>query len=106
MAPRRRRRRQTEAPAREVGEGRQVLRQVAAGEVRKEEAQVTGRPIFRQFNLVVHDMDATVAFYRRLGVAIPDTGPDWDGHHRSAVMPDGVDLDLDSVAFARQWDEG
>ena len=67
---------------------------------------MTDGPVFHQFNLVVRDMEATLAFYRRLGLTIPDTDPKWDGHHRSAVMPNGVDLDFDSTAFAQQWDEG
>jgi catechol 2,3-dioxygenase-like lactoylglutathione lyase family enzyme len=37
-------------------------------------------PILNQFNLVVTDMAATVAFYRRLGLTIPDTHPDWATH--------------------------
>ena len=32
-------------------------------------------PVPDQFNLVVSDMDATVAFYRKLGLAIPNTDP-------------------------------
>jgi uncharacterized glyoxalase superfamily protein PhnB len=64
------------------------------------------RPIPDQVNLVVHDMDAAVAFYRRLGVDIPDSSPQWDPHHRSANVQGDIDFDLDSVAFARQWNEG
>lgn len=63
-------------------------------------------PILNQFNLVVTDMAATVAFYRRLGLTIPDAPPDWESRHRSAEMPGGIDLDFDSLDFARQWDEG
>jgi catechol 2,3-dioxygenase-like lactoylglutathione lyase family enzyme len=62
------------------------------------------RPVLDQINLVVRDMDASVAFYRRLGVDIPDRGPR-DAHHRPANVG-GLDFDLDSVAFAHQWDEG
>jgi catechol 2,3-dioxygenase-like lactoylglutathione lyase family enzyme len=63
-------------------------------------------PVLNQVNLVVEDMDATLRFYRRLGLEIPDTDPAWARHHRSAVMPGGIDLDFDSVEFVRQWDEG
>lgn len=63
-------------------------------------------PVPDQVNLVVSDMDAAVAFYRRLGLTIPDTDPAWQGHHRSARLAAGVDLDFDSVAFARHWDKG
>jgi len=64
------------------------------------------KPVFNQFNLVVSDMAATVAFYRRLGLTIADTSPEWASHHRSASMPTGIDLDFDSTEFARVWDQG
>lgn len=63
-------------------------------------------PVFNQFNLVVSDMEASVAFYRRLGLTIPDTDPQWQAHHRSAETSDGLDLDFDSDAFAREWNRG
>jgi len=59
-----------------------------------------------QVNVVVSDMNASLAFYRRLGVDIPDRTPEWDPHHRSANTPGGLDFDLDSAAFAREWNEG
>ena len=64
------------------------------------------RPVLDQINLVVRDMDAAVAFYRRLGLDIPDRDPLWDAHHRSANVAGGLDFDLDSVPFAHVWDEG
>ncbi|MEX0666667.1 MAG: VOC family protein [Acidimicrobiia bacterium] len=63
-------------------------------------------PVFNQFNLVVTDMEATLRFYRRLGLTIRDTDAAWADHHRTAIMPNGVDLDFDSVEFAKQWDTG
>ena len=63
-------------------------------------------PVFEQVNLVVKDMDATVAFYRRLGLEIDDTDPAWQAHHRTAAMPDGLKLDFDSEEFAQKWDTG
>ena len=63
-------------------------------------------PVLDQFNLVVADMAAAVAFYRRLGLTIPDADPEWAPHHRTAVMPGGIDLDFDSVEFATKWDQG
>jgi catechol 2,3-dioxygenase-like lactoylglutathione lyase family enzyme len=63
-------------------------------------------PIFDQLNLVVSDMQATVTFYRRLGLNIPDTDPSFQAHHRSAHSPGGIDLDFDSAEFARHWDRG
>ncbi|MHB1927999.1 MAG: MmcQ/YjbR family DNA-binding protein [Acidimicrobiales bacterium] len=63
-------------------------------------------PVPDQVNLVVSDMQATVAFYRRLGLTIPDTDPEWQSHHRSAEVAGGIDLDFDSATFARRWDKG
>ena len=55
---------------------------------------------------MVKDIAESVAFYRRLGLAIPDRDPLWDDHHRSAEVPGGVDFDLDSERFAPLWDAG
>jgi hypothetical protein len=63
-------------------------------------------PVPDQFNLVVTDMDATVAFYRKLGLTIPDTDPQWQHHHRTAALPGGIYLDLDSIEFAGHWNHG
>jgi catechol 2,3-dioxygenase-like lactoylglutathione lyase family enzyme len=62
-------------------------------------------PVLDQINIVVSDMEASVAFYRLLGLEIPDTVPEWQAHHRTASAP-GLDLDLDSETFARQWNQG
>jgi catechol 2,3-dioxygenase-like lactoylglutathione lyase family enzyme len=62
-------------------------------------------PVFAQVNLVVADMAAAVAFYRRLGLAIDDSRP-FSAHHIDVPMPGGVVLELDSVAFAKRWDAG
>jgi catechol 2,3-dioxygenase-like lactoylglutathione lyase family enzyme len=67
---------------------------------------MTDPPILDQVSLVVSDMEATVAFYRRLGLTIPDTDAAFQTHHRSAQAPGGVDLDFDSTEFARHWDKG
>ena len=64
------------------------------------------KPVFDQVNLVVSDMEASVAFYRRLGVDVPDTDPTWQAHHRSLAEDGDVDFDLDSVTFTSQWNEG
>ena len=40
-------------------------------------------PVPDQFSLVVTDMGATVAFYRQLGLTIPDADPHWQRHHRT-----------------------
>jgi uncharacterized glyoxalase superfamily protein PhnB len=63
-------------------------------------------PILDLVNLVVSDMGASVAFYRRLGLTVPDTDDTWQGHHRNAEVSGGGSLHLDSEVFARHWDRG
>ena len=70
------------------------------------------RPTLNQLNIVSGNVDASIAFYRRLGVEIPEpriwrtaTG----AHHVSAIegiAPDAATLDLDSAAFAQIWNKG
>ncbi|MET4097542.1 VOC family protein [Arthrobacter sp. UYCu712] len=60
-------------------------------------------PVLGQINLVVRDMDATVAFYRRLGLRI-DAGPGVP--HVSTRLPNGMHIEWDSVEFVPQWDSG
>jgi len=64
------------------------------------------RVVLDQVNIVVKDMDRTVDFYRKLGLEIPDTVPDWQQHHRTVHGPGEVDLDLDSAAFVKEWNQG
>lgn len=61
------------------------------------------RPTLNQLNIVSGNVDASIVFYRRLGVEIPEpriwrtaTG----AHHVSAI--DGID----SAAFAQIWNKG
>lgn len=66
------------------------------------------RPTLNQLNIVSSNLDASIAFYRRLGVDFPEervwrtaTG----AHHASAVEA-GSDLDLDSAVFSQLWNKG
>ena len=69
-------------------------------------------PTLNQLNIVSSNPEASIAFYRRLGLDIPDqrvwrtpTG----AHHASAeseAASDGVDLDIDSTTFAQVWNTG
>lgn len=59
-----------------------------------------------QINLVVRDMEAMAAFYRRLGVQIDTPPPKWAPHHRNNGGEGGFDFDLDSSQFARVWNSG
>ena len=70
------------------------------------------RPTLDQLNIVSGNVDASIAFYRRLGVDIPDTRV-WrtstGAHHVSAIEADSSEaatLDLDSAAFAQKWNTG
>jgi uncharacterized glyoxalase superfamily protein PhnB len=64
---------------------------------------------FSQVNLVVRDMDQTLAFYRRLGIDIPADGiwaVDGHGHHAKAATGGEVDLEFDSRQLARVCNAG
>jgi catechol 2,3-dioxygenase-like lactoylglutathione lyase family enzyme len=67
---------------------------------------MAGGPVLNLVTVIVADMEAAVAFYRRLGVAIPDGDPEWGHMHRSATLPSGANLDFDSVEFVPTWDKG
>ena len=68
------------------------------------------KPVLDQINLVCGDFSASIEFYRRLGVDIPEdriwhtpTG----GHHAGAAEESAdIDFDLDSTAFAQVWNAG
>ncbi len=69
------------------------------------------KPTLDQINLVCGDVDASIAFYRRLGVEIPDSAV-WrtaTGGHHVGIAPaadGGIHLDLDSTVFAQHWNSG
>jgi uncharacterized glyoxalase superfamily protein PhnB len=56
-------------------------------------------------NLVVADMAASVAFYRRLGIAVPES-QDTAAAHVQLRMPGGFSLELDTAESARFWHAG
>jgi catechol 2,3-dioxygenase-like lactoylglutathione lyase family enzyme len=64
---------------------------------------------FNQINLVVRDMHESLAFYRRLGLDIPEQGvweSDGHAHHASAETTGEVDLEFDSVRLAHVYNQG
>lgn len=64
-------------------------------------------PILSQINLVVKNIPASIAFYRRLGLTVEQAGhPEWAAHHATAVMSNGMRLEFDSESFAKQWNPG
>src|SRR5215469_16424463 len=64
---------------------------------------------FSQINLVARNLGETLAFYRRLGVEIPEPGV-WETHsgphHAAADTDGGVDLEFDSVRLAHIYNAG
>jgi catechol 2,3-dioxygenase-like lactoylglutathione lyase family enzyme len=64
------------------------------------------RPVLDQVNFVVRDMEASAAFYARLGVQLDARDPAWAPHHRNGRKTAGAQVDLDSTAFAPAWDAG
>jgi uncharacterized glyoxalase superfamily protein PhnB len=62
------------------------------------------RPVLSSVNLFVKDMSAALAFYRRLGLAIPDGV---EGRpHVEAVMPNGLRLEFDTIELTKSYDTG
>ena len=67
------------------------------------------RPRLDQLNLVASDIEATLAFYRTLGLDLPDEPwRDEHGraHHVEVRTPDGAGIDIDSEALARSYNAG
>ncbi len=69
------------------------------------------KPILQQINLVCDDLDASLTFYRMLGVELPEDGV-WrtasGGHHARAEESSsesaiGFDFAVDSAAHAQTW---
>lgn len=60
-------------------------------------------------DLVARDVDASVTFYRRLGLAIPESAV-WrtasGAHHVDLHLPNGFTLHIDSVALTKSFDRG
>jgi hypothetical protein len=89
-----------------VAGSEEAMIELDRGNAHGKHGAVTDNPVFAHFNLVTKNMEAAVAFYRRLGLTIPDTVPEFQEHHRSVEAPGGIAIDLDSVKFARHWDHG
>jgi catechol 2,3-dioxygenase-like lactoylglutathione lyase family enzyme len=65
--------------------------------------------VFDQINLIVRNMDASLAFYRRIGVDIPETAI-WKTpsgiHHMSLKSTGSFDFAFDSHKLARAYNQG
>ena len=64
------------------------------------------KPILAQINLVARDFAASAAFYRRLGVDLPE-GPSSSGiRHAQVTLPNGMVLELDNERLAALYNAG
>ena len=67
------------------------------------------KPRLNQIDLAVRDPEAALAFYRALGVEIPEQSV-WRTptgiHHVDVPMPGGYVVHLDSFAMTRAYDRG
>jgi catechol 2,3-dioxygenase-like lactoylglutathione lyase family enzyme len=70
------------------------------------------KPTLNQINVISGDLDASIAFYSRLGVEIPDAAV-WrtpTGAHHVGVAGQSADqvfhFDIDSTTFAPTWNIG
>ncbi len=60
------------------------------------------KPTLDQINLVVRDLDRSLAFYRLLGLDLGEP----TGLHAAMTFPSGFHLELDQHEFAKQWNSG
>lgn len=71
---------------------------------------MTDAPRFMGLNLVAEDFDATLAFYRALGIDISDEKiwrTDSGRHHTEGVdIGSGAEIELDSAQLARVYNAG
>jgi catechol 2,3-dioxygenase-like lactoylglutathione lyase family enzyme len=61
------------------------------------------KPVLDQLDLVVSDMDASIDFYRRLGLDVPEGGSHGGIRHVEIEMASGVHLALDNETLARVY---
>jgi catechol 2,3-dioxygenase-like lactoylglutathione lyase family enzyme len=64
---------------------------------------------FNQINLIVRDMDASIAFYRRLGVELPDDivwRTESGAHHANLDAGADFGVDFDSHKLAERYNRG
>ena len=66
--------------------------------------------VLNQLNLVARDIDATIAFYQRLGLEVSDSGEDWPPgsgcRHVEVAIGNGLSLEFDNVQSASVWNAG
>lgn len=62
------------------------------------------RPVLSSVDVVTSDMEASIAFYRRLGLEVKPWPEDTEPHHATIPMPGGAELMLNSTRLARNYD--
>ncbi len=67
------------------------------------EVPVIDQPLLSQLNMVVRDMDATLAFYRLLGFTI-EAEP--GARHVELPLPNGLVVEFDDTHSVSMWDSG
>ncbi len=61
-------------------------------------------PVLNQLNIVTQDFDASAAFYRLLGVEVPNAPASPEGiRHASIPLSNGLQLDFDNVTLAETY---
>jgi uncharacterized glyoxalase superfamily protein PhnB len=61
------------------------------------------RPILNQLNLVASDFDATLAFYRKLGLEIPERSGGEGIRHAELTLANGFVLEFDNHTLAETY---
>ena len=61
----------------------------------------TIQPVLNLLDVVTRDFEASLTFYRRLGLEVPDTGPSPEGvRHADVTMANGFGFHLDNETLA------
>ena len=65
------------------------------------------KPVLSQVNIIPKDFDATLDFYRKLGVDFPnDVNPPDAIRHATATLSNGLVFDVDNQPLARVYNAG
>lgn len=62
------------------------------------------KPVLNQLNIVARDFEATLRFYRALGVDVPDGSATPDGiRHSEVTLANGFVLEFDNLVLAQTY---
>jgi uncharacterized glyoxalase superfamily protein PhnB len=65
------------------------------------------KAVFNQLNIVAANYEATIDFYSRLGIEIPESTPSPEGfRHVAIAFANGVALEIDNPELARLYNAG